>query len=186
MARRRQTLWIGVKPIPGIYRSRRQHLPKKPESAFVLRRRGPYTGVLYDPILQHLPFFIRGLITEARKYIQPGRIEGTLPEQVVFGYLIKAGFMNNVDFNFQSSQMGGRQETGGQVADFILIAFKPQRVIRVQGDFWHSGSQREAKDLISKMALTARGFIVFDLFEHDIYNEYTLKDRMSEICGVRL
>ena len=186
MARRKQTLWIGVKPIEGIYRSRKQRLPKKPESAFVLHRRGPYVGILYDPILQHLPFFVRQLIGEARKYIQVGRIEGTLPEQVVFGYLIKAGFVYNIDFTFQSSQLGGRRETGGQVADFILTNYLPQRVIRVQGDYWHSGSKREAKDLISKMALTARGFVVFDLFEHDIYNEYTLKDKMYKICGVRL
>ncbi len=184
--KRKPTLWIGIKPVPGIFRSTRPHFAPKPQRAFVMHHRGPHLGQLYDPLLQRLPFFVRTLIYEARKYIAPGKTQGTLPEQIVFGYLLKAGFVYEHDYSFQTSALGGRREAGGQVADFILYAFDPPRVIRVQGDYWHSGSVREAKDLISGLALRAHGFVVFDLFEHDIYNEYALKDEMYKICGVRL
>lgn len=70
-------------------------------------------------------------------------MKGTLPERVVYKLLTD----RHMEFDFQSSLVGGRLELGGVVADFVLP--RPPVVIRVQGRFWHGDFDRETGNLIN-------------------------------------
>ena len=51
------------------------------------------------------------------------QVNGTLPERILYLALIRVmHFSPNADFDFQSSQEGGRLELGGLVADFLFEA----------------------------------------------------------------
>lgn len=92
-------------------------------------------------------------------------------ERAVYNYLDK----QSVPFTFQSQLLGGfGQETGDATVDFVL----PDRNImfRVQGTYWHTGTELEAKDLLQKERLTALGYIVVDLWQDDL--EYHFEDTM--------
>ena len=67
-----------------------------------------------------------------------------------------------------SSLLGGRQELGGLVTDFLLLDrfFPPGLVINVQGEFWHRfTSNQRVKDLTDKIRLTQRGYTVVFVLE---------------------
>ena len=94
---------------------------------------------------------------------------GTFPEFICYRWLVRtAKLIDQVDFVFQSSQLGGRQMPGGAVVDFDL----PSRLLawRVQGLFFHVGDPTvEARDDIQKLALSAAlGYTVVDGFEDDV------------------
>lgn len=98
-------------------------------------------------------------------------MKGTLPERVVY----KALEDRHIEFDFQSSLLGGRVELGGLVADFIIS--RPPVVIRVQGRFWHGEFDTETGDLESgeiaqgrrdddqRATLEEMGYSVLDYWE---------------------
>jgi len=94
-------------------------------------------------------------------------------ERKVYNFLTR----KNILFNFQSHLIGGfGNETGDTKVDFVL----PDRNIlfRVQGTYWHTGTELEAKDLLQKERLTALGYIVIDLWQEDL--EYRFEDTMRK------
>jgi len=92
---------------------------------------------------------------------------GTFPEFLVFRWLEKKNLSPNADFYFQSSRMGGRQLWGGCVVDFD---FPSERLAwRIQGEFFHVGNPaKEASDIMQKMSLSTKGYIVVDIYAQDV------------------
>lgn len=99
-------------------------------------------------------------------------IKGTLPERIVYLALIMRGYVPGIDFDFQSSAEGGRNELGGMVVDFVfeflLVA------LRVQGPT-HDTHLRKAKDREQESILTSMGFAVLDLDTDVILNAFLLE-----------
>lgn len=90
-------------------------------------------------------------------------------EAKVYLWLEREGYREGIDFSFQSGIFGGRQEAGGQVADFILYTGRAYPlVIRVMGEFWHETPEQQGKDDAAKEILKAAGFDVVDVWERDI------------------
>jgi len=79
-------------------------------------------------------------------------------EAIVAGWLTE----RKIDFEFQSSMLGGFYELGGAVVDFLLrdsgLAW------RVSGEYWHRGIVPEGRDLIQRETLMAEGWVVVDIF----------------------
>lgn len=128
---------------------------------FILHRRGPRRPkVGEDPL-------------EARA-VSKETVPGTLPERIMYTALIRVvHLVPDADFDFQSSQEGGRVELGGIVADFLLPFLRI--IIRVQGPT-HSGFLRSRKDEEQRGILEEMGFRVCDITDEQVYNEYTLED----------
>jgi hypothetical protein len=82
----------------------------------------------------------------------------TLPEWNVHEALIRAGKKPYIDFQFQASMFGGRQQRGGLIIDFLFYN-PPDLAINVQGEFFHQGLGVEAiaRDRIARAALAGRG-----------------------------
>ena len=105
------------------------------------------------------------------------RWAGTYPEYLVFEYLVdEIDLVAGADFEFQSSQQGGRQVLGGSVVDFEVLSH--QVFIRVQGLFFHVGDPEiEGRDVITQLAIeSATGWPVVNVFEDDLYEkrDYTV------------
>ncbi len=94
----------------------------------------------------------------------PADFPGTLPEYLVYQALIKLGYDGR--FIFQSSQMGGRELKGGTIADFEIPELS--LMIFVQGEYWHYGMGKTAKDLIIASQLEAYGYRVIFIDEEDV------------------
>lgn len=89
-------------------------------------------------------------------------------EALVFNWLTR----KNIEFQFQTSLMGGFYQLGGAVVDFLL----PARNLawRIFGEYWHRGVQKEGSDVLQKETLAAIGWTVVDLWSSDI------QDRLEE------
>jgi len=115
-----------------------------------------------------------------RRAVPKSEVFGTLPERIVYKELLK----RHVYFDFQSSFMGGRLELGGVVADFILPEAKV--IIRIQGEYWHTGLAAEAKDEAQRAVLEGMGFTVYDLWEDTIYDEEALERWMEDHIDIMI
>lgn len=114
---------------------------------------------------------------EARA-VSKSSVRGTLPERIVYKYLTNnLKMVAGADFDFQSSQSGGRLELGGLVADFLFPYMRI--VIQVQGPT-HTEYLRGKKDEEQRAILQDMGYRVFDIYELDIYNESRLDDWMRK------
>lgn len=85
---------------------------------------------------------------------------GTAPEYAIYTALKKLG----VDFEFQSSQMGGRLSRGGAILDFYI----PDRslAINIQGLYWHYGSTpRVMNEQLQRAMLESQGIRVIYIDE---------------------
>jgi hypothetical protein len=118
---------------------------------------------------------------EARA-VPKSMVRGTLPERILYRTLVHIfHFVENVDFDFQSSLQGGRMELGGIVADFLFPILKI--VLQVQGST-HMEYMRMAKDQEQMGALLEMGYVTYELWENDIYNEYKLEDLLRGIFNL--
>lgn len=118
---------------------------------------------------------------EARA-VPHGYIRGTLPERIVYYYLTKyLKFQSGVDFDFQSSLLGGRMEMGGLVADFLFERMRI--VIQVQGPT-HDTFMRKAKDNEQAGILAEMGYTVYELEDSIIYDEYLLEEWMRRVFSL--
>ncbi len=112
------------------------------------------------------------------------KLYGTLPERIVYKYLThNMKLVAGVDFDFQSSQAGGRMELGGLVADFLFEIMR--LVIQVQGPT-HATYLRAAKDEEQKGILESMGYRVFDIEEMVVYSEPRLEEWMRRTFGMAL
>lgn len=95
-------------------------------------------------------------------------IMGTLPERMVALALVQLGYL----FMWQRSEDGGRLRVGGAVVDFLVYSGTKPVVIRVHGDYWHSLPERKNKDAVQWERLHAKGYRIFDAWEHAIYDAW--------------
>jgi len=94
-------------------------------------------------------------------------------ERKVYDYLSQQG----IPFIFQSQLIGGfGSDVGDATVDFMLV--DRNVLLRVQGTYWHTGTELEAKDLLQKERLTALGYTVIDLWQEDL--EYNFDDTMRK------
>ena len=92
---------------------------------------------------------------------------GTYPEYKAFRWLERHGYEPYEDFQFQSSQMGGRRVFGGAVVDFDFPWFP--MAWRIQGEYWHTGDpSEEARDIMQKLTLESYGYTFVDIFAEDV------------------
>jgi very-short-patch-repair endonuclease len=108
---------------------------------------------------------------EARA-ISKGVIKGTLPERIVYLELIKRNYIEGLDFTFQSSKEGGRQELGGIVVDFLFEFYRI--ALEVQGPT-HDTHIQKAKDNEKESILASMGFTMLRLSTKVIDNPLLLE-----------
>lgn len=116
--------------------------------------------------------------------VSPQYIRGTLPERIVYKYLVEQLHIqpnSDFGFDFQSSLEGGRSELGGMVVDFLFESMK--LIIQVQGST-HFSFLRGQKDEEQTNALAAMGYFVEEIWEEEIYDLYRFENRMREIFGL--
>lgn len=147
---------------------RREHVKLEPWW-FIFHRRGVRrTPVGQDPL--------------EMRAVSRSRVAGTLPERIVYAYLTeRLGFREGIDFDFQSSVQGGRQELGGIVADFLFPILKI--IINPLGPT-HDTFLRIAKDEEQINELRAMGYEVYMIRDEDVYNEYTFEEIMRRIFAL--
>ena len=146
---------------------RRERLRQDPHW-FSLHRRGPKRTWIGENQL------------EARAWPK-SRIRGTLPERIIYKYLVETmRFQEGSDFDFQSSLQGGRIDTGGIVADFL---FKTLRIVLNPLGPTHYEFLRMKKDDEQISALEEMGYQVYMIPEEDVYNEYVFDELMRKIFG---
>ncbi len=87
-------------------------------------------------------------------------VSGNLPERIIYMELLKRGYVEGIDFTFQKSAEGGRNELGGIVADFVMEFHRI--VLQVDGPT-HLAHIRIAKDREQESVLASMGFSVLHL-----------------------
>lgn len=88
---------------------------------------------------------------------------GTYPEYLVYQQLVRMV----INFDYQSSQLGGRSERGGLVLDFYIPSLS--LALNVQSTYWHYGRpEARQADRIQREALEAQGLRVVYLDEEDL------------------
>lgn len=108
-------------------------------------------------------------------------VRGTLPERIVYKYLVAILRMTDgIEFTFQSSLEGGRIELGGMVVDFLFPQYK--YILQVQGPT-HNTFLRKAKDQEQASILEAYGYKVYELVDDIIYDEYMFEEWMRRFFG---
>lgn len=128
-----------------------------------VHRRGPYRPLIGENLF------------EARA-VSRDQVKGYLHERMVYQALVKIGHLvPGMDFTYQSSQMGGRQELGGLVADFLLPNMK--MVIQVDGPT-HVEKARQMKDQEQDGILAEMGYTVYHISLQTIESEYELEEWM--------
>lgn len=166
--------------------TRRIRIPQPIERPLTVRGK----DVIRDEYLRKSPWWYtlhkRGLkrqkvgldYLEARA-ISKSQLRGTLPERIVYLYLItKLHMRAGVDFTFQSSLQGGRLELGGIVADFEFPILK--LILNVQGST-HEQFLRMRKDEEQRAILEDMGYRVFELTDVQIYNEPIFENEMRKM-----
>ena len=109
-------------------------------------------------------------------------IRGTLPERIVYMWLVKVlRLVSGVDFSFQASQDGGRANLGGLVVDFLFPIM--MMVINVQGPT-HKEYLRSQKDKEQTAILEDMGYRVYDLWDWEIYDEYLFENKMRKLFNI--
>ena len=90
-------------------------------------------------------------------------------------------FQANIDFDFQSSQSGGRLELGGIVVDFLFPIM--MMCIQVQGPT-HTEYLRSQKDREQRMTLAEMGYDVYEIDEDEIYDVNRMWDKLRRIFNI--
>ena len=83
-------------------------------------------------------------------------------ETVTYQWLTR----RNIEFQFQTSLVGGFYQLGGAVVDFLI----QDRMLawRIFGEYWHRGVTKEGSDLIQREMLMTLGWTVVDMWSDDI------------------
>lgn len=93
-------------------------------------------------------------------------------EKKVYDWLSK----RNILFMTQETMFGEAREIGSAVVDFVI----PERnlCLRVMGEYFHSGFEAKARDLLGKERLIAKGYQVVDIWGANLADdkiEHTLE-----------
>ena len=115
------------------------------------------------------------MVTEQIQQV-PNDWPGTLPEYLVYQVLTRM----QIEFEYQSSQMGGRQERGGAVIDFYIPSLNMG--INVASLYWHySRPSARLADELQREQLEAQGIQMIFIDEEDIYRNanYYVKEALE-------
>jgi hypothetical protein len=135
--------------------------PKLPHSTFPIKTKGPrgldLTG-LHDKT--------------SGPGDPPNWFTGSLPEWYVYWALMRIGRKPNIDFQYQAARLGGRQELGGAVLDFLVV---PNIGINVQGVYFHyeQGAGKLAFDRQQAVHLAVKGITLIFIDEDALVNDAT-------------
>jgi len=112
----------------------------------------------------------------------PADFPGSQPEYITYVTLLRLGKTPDVDFIYQSRQMGGRIEKGGLIVDFTFFD-PPDLAINVQGVYYHyeQGSVNIAKDLIAREQLASQGISLIFIDDIDLEDnpEYFVREALN-------
>ena len=103
-------------------------------------------------------------------------IKGTLIERIFYKALEQRGYVSGIDFDFQSSLLGGRMTLGGIVADF-LFPYK-RLVINIQGPT-HATWVRAAKDQEQRELLESMGYTTLEIDQDTVLSASLLDNWMQ-------
>jgi len=157
------------KPIQLLKRSA-VNIPADNPNWFILHKMGPRRKKLgVDP-------------TEARA-ISSAVVRGSLPERLVYKKLMDFGYVPGSDFDFQSSQWGGRLELGGLVADFLFYWLR--LIIQVQS-VYHDKFLQSLRDQEQRLILEDMGYSVEYISPEDYNSDAGLDNRIRQILGLNL
>jgi len=94
---------------------------------------------------------------------------GSNLEYYIWQAILRTGRVENLDFVFQSRLFGGRINTGGAVADFLI--FSPRVGINVQSLYYHgTTAQQRAHDELQRIAIEGDGLRLEYIQEDDAIN----------------
>lgn len=131
--------------------------------------------------------FIKAPVSTDAPGDKPTSFTITQAEWLVYWWLIHKGRQRaDIDFQFQSSLLGGRTYLGGLVVDFFFPNRLGGLVINVQGEYWHRyTSQQRANDLMNKLRLQSRGWTVVYVLEDALFRslDHVMENAMR---GVQL
>jgi len=146
----------------------RENLIRSSPWWFTLHRRG-----LQRPVIGLDPLEVRA--------VPRWQIVGFLRERIVWRWLVEKGHLvPDIDFEFQSSMLGGRMEFGGIVVDFI---FRNKKIaLQVQGPT-HKETLRIAKDEEQRLILAQWGYRVVNLPIEIIDNENEFENFMRKLMN---
>lgn len=90
----------------------------------------------------------------------PPGFTGSWPEYVCFRELVNQGLRPDLDFTFQSSQLGGRLELGGLVIDFLFYN-PPGLGVEVNSVYYHyvqDGGINKDDDIIKRQQMAGLNY----------------------------
>lgn len=108
---------------------------------------------------------------DPREAMAVQNVKGSLPERIFYKKNLSYGFTPDIDFDFQTSQEGGRLELGGMVADFLY--WKWRMIVRVQGPT-HSEPRQRSIDSEQFRRMSDMGYQVYDIDEAVVYDPIRL------------
>lgn len=182
---RRRPFWTGPRRITR-RKTRRIRIPQPPERPLQLNRRDlvrpgslrskPWQLVIHRRGPRRQRVGENPLETRA---VPKSQVRGTLPERIIYKWLRDVA---REQFDFQTSLLGGRQELGGIVADFILPF---RRIVINPTGPTHDEFLQKRKDQEQAQTLAELGFpSVYFIPEKDVYNEYKFEEIMRGILGL--
>ncbi len=136
-------------------------------------RRASIPKIEAPHILGRGPKHLQGALMAEVRSDAPGEVPpgivATKPEWYCYWALLRLGKKPGLDFDFQSSLMGGRLELGGAVVDFLFLD-PPNLAINIQGLYWHYafGGDRKAHDRMMRQSLENRGIRVVYIDEDHV------------------
>ena len=105
--------------------------------------------------------------------VPPASFPGTWPEYVAYRELRRQGYMPDVDFDFQSSQGGGRVQLGGIVVDFVFTR-PPWLAIGINGVYYHyhfNGGEQRGVDIIKRGQMASLGYRLIFIDDVDLLKD---------------
>ena len=112
----------------------------------------------------------------------PADFPGSYPEYIAFVSLLRLGKRPDVDFIYQSRQVGGRISKVGLVIDFSYN-YPPDLAINIQGIYYNyeQGSVNIAKDLIAREQLASQGVTLIFVDDIDLEQnpEYFIREALN-------
>jgi len=103
-------------------------------------------------------------------------------ERIVINWLNKRGI---IDYDFQSSLLGGRYELGGSIIDILF----PDRSLawRIQGDYWHKQIAKQATDSVQRELLESQGWKVVDIWGSTLDTPTRIEETLRKaLMGVEM
>ena len=169
-------------------RQKRIFIPQPVERPVRLHARDVLKGEVISPPVDWFTLHVRGphraqigLDQLEARAVPHEKVRGTLPERIMFRWLTdQAHWVEGVQFSFQSSLDGGRQEMGGLVADFMI--FHLRIVLNPLGPT-HDAFLRQAKDEENRQTYAEFGYTQFEIPEQKVYDELYFEEWMRKVLG---